>query len=329
VKPLAPFETALARAAGVVASGLGRGGRGLLILIYHRVLKEPDPLRRKTVHAAEFSAQMDLLAGCFNVLPLAEALTRLRSRSLPPRAVSVTFDDGYADNLEVALPIMRDRGVPMTVFITTGYLDGGIMFNDAITEAMRVAPGRFDLSDLGLDVLELADHESRRAAIGRLVGALKYRPAPERRSLAMEVFARAGSTPPRNLMLTTPQVRALRDAGAEIGAHTASHPILSRLEPAAAREDIARGKAELEGILGDPVRLFAYPNGRPGEDYDARHVTMVRELGFTAALSTSWGAAHAGSDRFQLPRVAPWDASARRYAARLVRSYAQRGAREA
>jgi peptidoglycan/xylan/chitin deacetylase (PgdA/CDA1 family) len=314
----------MVRTAGTIASRLGRGGRGLLILIYHRVLEAPDPLRRRTVHAAEFAAQMDLLSQCFNVLPLPEALARLQSRSLPPRAVSVTFDDGYADNLQVAVPIMRARGVHATVFIATGYLDGGIMFNDAITEAMRAAPAQFDLSDIGFGVLELGDHDARRAGISRLVGELKYRAADERRALAMEIFGRTGMAPPQNLMLTTPQVRELRDAGVEIGAHTASHPILSRLEPAAAREDIAQGKSALEGILGDPVRLFAYPNGRPDEDYHSGHVTMARDLGFSAALSTAWGAAYPGCDLFQVPRVAPWDTAASRYAARLVKSYAQR-----
>ena len=329
MRRIAPFEAAVARAAGSVASSTGRGGRGLLILIYHRVLAAPDPLRSRTVQAPDFAAQMDLIASCFNVLPLSEALQRLESRALPARALSVTFDDGYADNLTVAAPIMRERGIRPTVFVATGYLDGGLMFNDAITEALRAAPERLDLADLGLGGLELPDVGARRATIRRLVGELKYRPAAERGALAAEIFRRAGATPPRDLMLSTSQVRSLRDAGVEIGAHTATHPILTRLSPEAAREDIARSRQVLEGILGDPVRLFAYPNGRPGEDYDARHVTMVRDLGFTAALSTAWGAAHAGSDPFQLPRVAPWDTSARRYAARLVRSYAQRGVRVA
>jgi len=238
----------------------------------------------------------------------------------------VTFDDGYADNLTVAAPIMRERGVPATVFVATGYLDGGVMFNDAITEAMRNAPSRFDLSDLGRGVLELGDELARRSAIARLIGEIKYRPAGERRSLAMEILGRAGAQPPRDLMMTSAQVRELRDAGVEIGAHTATHPILTRLEPAEARDDIARSRQVLEGLLGDPVRLFAYPNGRPGEDYDVRHVRIVRELGFTAALSTAWGAAHLRSDLFQIPRVAPWDPTSARFAGRLVRGYAQRSA---
>jgi peptidoglycan/xylan/chitin deacetylase (PgdA/CDA1 family) len=326
VRRIAPFEAAVARAACSVASAAGRGGRGLLILIYHRVLAAPDPLRSRTVQAPDFAARMDLVASCFNVLPLSEALERLESRSLPARALSVTFDDGYADNLTVAAPIMRERGIRPTVFVATGYLDGGLMFNDAITEALRAAPERLDLSDLGLGGLELPDVDARRATIRRLVGELKYKPAAQRPALAAEIFRRAGATPPRDLMLSTAQVRSLRDAGVEIGAHTATHPILTRLSPEAAREDIARSRQVLEGILGDRVRLFAYPNGRPGEDYDERHVAMVRELGFSAALSTAWGAAHAGCDRYQVPRVAPWDDSPRRYAARLVKSYLQRPA---
>jgi peptidoglycan/xylan/chitin deacetylase (PgdA/CDA1 family) len=326
MKPLTQLETAAVRWAGSIVSPTGRGGRGLLILIYHRVLATPDPLRSRTVNAADFTAQMDLIASCFNVLPLSEALERLESRSLPARALSVTFDDGYADNLTVAAPIMRERGVRPTVFVATGYLDGGLMFNDSITEAVRAAPARMDLSDLGLGLLELPDVLARRAAIRRLIEELKYRPADERRALATEIFRRAGATPPRDLMLSTAQLRALRDAGVDIGAHTATHPILTRLSPEAAREDIACSRQVLEGILGDPVQLFAYPNGRPGEDYDARHVAMARELGFSAALSTAWGAAHAGCDRYQVPRVAPWDDSPRRYAARLVKSYLQRTA---
>jgi len=327
VKPLSSLQAALFRglsSVASVASGPGRGGCGLLVLIYHRVLEQPDPLRSRTVQATQFAAQMDVVASCFNVLPLPEALERLRSRSLPPRALAVTFDDGYSDNLTVALPVMRDRGIRPTVFVATGYLDGGVMFNDAVTEALRAAPARFDLTDLGLGVLDLPDDAARRAAIGHLLRELKYRDPVERRELATELSVRAGAEAPRDLMLTSSQVRELHSAGADIGAHTATHPILTRLAPEDARRDIALGKAALESILHEPARLFAYPNGRPGDDYDHHHVAMVRELGFSAALSTAWGAAYAGCDEYQIPRVAPWDVTSSRYAARLVRSYMQR-----
>ena len=324
MKPLSPLEAVLVRWTGTLASSAGTGGRSLLVLIYHRVLGAPDPLLEETVDATRFAAQMDLVSGCCNVLPLSEAIERLNSRSLPPRALSVTFDDGYADNLEIAAPIMRTRGIRPTVFIATGYLDGGLMFNDAVIEGIRHAPERFDLADLGFGVLELGDHAARRGAIARLIGELKYRTAAERRRVAIEILQRASGEPLSDLMLTTAQLRALRDAGVEIGAHTDTHPILTRLDPAAARLDMAHGKEVLEGILKEPVRLFAYPNGRPGQDYGATHVAMAKDLGFGAAVSTAWGAAHHGCDLFQVPRVAPWDASAVRYAARLVKSYTQR-----
>src|SRR5262245_57165568 len=109
--------------------------------------------------------------------------------------------------------------------------------------------------------------------------------------------------------------------GMEIGAHCVTHPILARLPSEAARDEIAGSKARLEAILGSRVRSFAYPNGRPGKDYQAEHVAMVREAGFTAAASTAWGAATAGVDRYQIPRVAPWDRSAMKYGLRMVRGF--------
>jgi len=323
MKRLSSLVSTLVRSAGSFASSMGRGGRGLLVLIYHRVLAAPDPLADGEVDAARFAQELELLTSCFNVLPLSEALGRLQARSLPPRAVSLTFDDGYADNLEVAAPIMQRFGVRGTVFVASGYLDGGLMFNDAVIEALRRAPRRFDLSDLGFGVFDLAGTDERRSASERLIVELKYRPADERRRLAAEILERAGGARP-DLMLTTAQLRRLRDSGVEIGAHTATHPILTRLESSAALDDMAACRETLQGILGERVQLFAYPNGRPGQDYDARHVAMARDLGFSAAVSTAWGAAYPGCDLFQVPRVAPWDESSGRYAARLVRGYLQR-----
>jgi peptidoglycan/xylan/chitin deacetylase (PgdA/CDA1 family) len=119
-------------------------------------------------------------------------------------------------------------------------------------------------------------------------------------------------------MMTSAQVRALHAAGMEIGAHTVSHPILRALAPEAAAVELQESRARLESLTGAKVRYFAYPNGRPGSDYDEQHVSLARECGFEAAFSTRRGACSRASDRWQLPRFTPWDRSPARWISRLV-----------
>ena len=97
----------------------------LSVLAYHRVLDESDPLLPGEPSAEEFEARMRWLGDNFNVLPLAEAIRALRDNRLPKRALSITFDDGYADNYRNALPILRRLNLPATFFIASGFLDGG------------------------------------------------------------------------------------------------------------------------------------------------------------------------------------------------------------
>jgi peptidoglycan/xylan/chitin deacetylase (PgdA/CDA1 family) len=103
----------------------------------------------------------------------------------------------------------------------------------------------------------------------------------------------------------------------EIGAHTVSHPILAQVSIDAARREIGEGRVQLEHIIGAPVRVFAYPNGKPGRDYRCEHVALVRDLGFDCAVSTAWGAARAGADLYQIPRFTPWDRTNAKFALRL------------
>jgi peptidoglycan/xylan/chitin deacetylase (PgdA/CDA1 family) len=130
----------------------------------------------------------------------------------------------------------------------------------------------------------------------------------------------AGVTLPGDLMMTRAQVRGLHRAGMGIGAHTRRHPILARESADTARDEIAGGKAELEAILDAPVNLFAYPNGKPAQDYRREHVEQVRDAGFHAAVSTAWGASKRGADAFQLARFTPWDVAPARFVARLLLS---------
>src|SRR5688572_19703615 len=100
----------------------------LTVLIFHRVLPEADPLLPGEPDPLRFRAQMQWLKSSFNVLSLPKAVERLRSGSLPKRAAAVTFDDGYADNFTVALPILQETGISATFFIASGYLNGGRMW---------------------------------------------------------------------------------------------------------------------------------------------------------------------------------------------------------
>lgn len=303
-------------------SPTGAGAR-LQIFIFHRVLAAADPLMPDEVSAAQFDAVCGWIRRWFQVLPLGEASRLLGRGELPARAAAITFDDGYADNHDIALPILARHGLGATFFIATGYLDGGRMWNDTIIESVRQCPhDSLDLGALGIAKrVPLGDAAQRLHAAALLIDAFKYMPPSQRLSEVDRLAVLCGARPPDDLMMRSNQVIALRRAGMEIGGHTATHPILARVEDAEARQEIRRGREQLQTLLDEAVEVFAYPNGRPGQDYLPQHVAMVRDEGFTTAVSTAWGPAHAGSDLFQLPRFTPWDRQALRFGARLARQY--------
>jgi len=301
-----------------------RGGATLSTLIFHRVLRQPDALFPEIPDAARFERQMRWIAGAFEVLPLDRAVARLRDGSLPPRALAITFDDGYADNREVAAPILRRLGLPATFFVTSGMLDGGRMWNDTVIEAIRrTRQKQLDLEDIGLGTHPLSDVLARRRAIDAIIPRIK-RETPERRQRAVDAIAhRAAVTIADDLMMSSAQVAELRGLGVSVGAHTTTHPILTRLAAAEAEQEIRRGRDALEAITGERVALFAYPNGVPYEDFDATHVQIVRRLGFDAAFTTSPGVAAPDVDPMQLPRFTPWQASRWRFLGALASNMAR------
>jgi len=306
------------RFVGNLLTGSSARGR-VTILIYHRVRDSLDPIFPEEIDAVAFTGQMEMLASEFKVLPLGEACRHLALGSVPPRTVCVTFDDGYADNERIALPILQKFKIPATFFIASGYSDGGIMFNDVLIEAVSQAPdGVYDLSRLGLGVLAIHSCATRRAAINELLDQLKYL-EPSRRKEAVEGIAEMlGVAVPHDLMMGAEQIQHLHTAGMEIGGHTTNHPILAAVNDDQARVEIEENRRHLEEITGAPIRLFAYPNGKPGRDYGTQHVEMVKLAGYSAAVSTSPGIANHRSDRFQLPRFSPWERNPARLAARIL-----------
>lgn len=295
--------------------------RGLSILIYHRVLAKKDPLFPAEMDAVEFENQIRMLKSCFNVIPLIDAVRHAKAGTLPPRAACITFDDGYADNAEVALPILLRHGISSTFFVATGFLNGGRMWNDTIIELVRATTAEaIDATSLGLGLHPTATTEQRQQAISALIKQLKYLSFNDRAAQVDQLSKLSKIDFTTNLMMTSDQVMNLRRAGMDIGGHTVLHPILAKLPPDQARAEIVRGKEMLEEIISEPVRLFAYPNGKPDSDYKAAHVAMVRELGFEGAVSTSWGAQRNNDDVFQLPRFSPWDNTPTRFAIRMARN---------
>lgn len=290
--------------------------RRLSVLIYHRVLPEPDLLQPDIPTADLFARHLRWLARVFRVLPLEDAVRRLREGTLPRRAVAITFDDGYADNAEVALPILQQLGLSATFFIATGFLNDGRMWNDTVIEALRRWPEP-TITPPGGEPLPCTGLDQRKAALPPLLEAIKYLPPQERITECERLAQRCGAPLP-GLMMSEEQLRSLARAGMGIGGHTVSHPILARLDEARARDEIAQGKKTLEKVVEAPVALFAYPNGKPGRDYTARDVAIVRDVGFEAAVSTTWGVAGEQSDVYQLPRFTPWDRHSGRFIGRLL-----------
>lgn len=309
-------------------SPAGSGGR-LTVLIFHRVIAQPDPLMPDEMDATRFDTLLGWVKTWFQVLPLDEAARRLAAGDLPARAAALTFDDGYADNHDVALPLLRRHGLPCSFFIATGFLDGGRMWNDTLIESVRHSRlAQLDLrglvdaqgQDLGCQPLA-ADLGDRRSLLQAMISRVKYLPAAARLACVEAVAVRAEVTPANDLMMTGAQVRALRAEGMQVGAHTVHHPILATLSEAEAADEIGRSRDALETLLGERVALFAYPNGKPGADYLPEiHPGLVRALGFDAAVSTCWGASRQGDDLFQIRRFTPWDRDRWRFGLRLARN---------
>ncbi|TCS38559.1 polysaccharide deacetylase [Paucimonas lemoignei] len=322
-----PAFTALMKAAGNWIAPQAPGEGRICILNYHRVLESRDPLLDEDPDVASFRWQMELLAECFNVLPLKDAIGALETQRLPARAVCITFDDGYRSVHDLAAPILKEFNFPATVFVTSGYVGERNMWNDRIVEAIRrLHDQEIDLRALGLGVYPLRTPMEKKIAAQDLTKIAKYLPAQARLSLISRLEELAGGSESTGLMLTREMIMSLARQGIEIGAHTVTHPILANLDDQSARNEIFESKKQLEAVTGGPVTLFAYPNGKPEVDFDERHVRMVEEAGYVAAFTSSAGAATRKNDRYRIPRSLPWDTGSLMFGVRMLYWLAGRGA---
>lgn len=297
---------------------VGKEGR-VCIITYHRILEHHDPLLEPEPDVDTFTWQMETLASCFNVLTLSEAIAAIRESRVPPRAVCISFDDGYRSCHDFALPILSRLGLPATVFVTTGYLDGGIMWNDRIIEAIRRLPeGELDLLEVGLGLHHMSGSEGRREVAQKINDESKYLSTDNRFKVIEKLEELTGIYSSTSLMLTRDMIANLSRNGIEIGGHTITHPILAKLNDDDARYEIEENKRVLEEIIGKKIEFFAYPNGKVKSDFNLRHVQMVSDAGYTAAFTTAFGTAAKVSDIFQIPRSRPWDLTPFFFSMRLL-----------
>lgn len=271
------------------------------ILTYHRFADASLPSLDK---------QCAYLRDRYQPVPMSRIAAWLEGReALPDYALAVTVDDGYRDFLK-AHEVFRRHAIPVTVFVVSGFLDGLWLWYDRVTHAFTSTP----LNSVRLPKplretsLPLETKAQRLVAADVVSEQLKALPNAEMRAFvdglpALLEVSLNGGPPPEDAPLTWEDARRLQSEGVEFGAHSATHPILSRVER---DEDLSREFHEsarrIREELGAPPIHFCYPNGQPN-DIDARCVAAAQQTGFHLAVTTTRGLNPPGSDRFLLQRL--------------------------
>jgi peptidoglycan/xylan/chitin deacetylase (PgdA/CDA1 family) len=268
---------------------------GAAILVYHRVTE--GARSALVVPPWRFRQQLNFLRLHYQVQPLSQIVATLREggRFAAP-TVAITFDDGYRDNLTVAAPILREFGLPATLFVATGPQELGEPF---WWDTLALA-GITDTAILAQ--LKLRPHAEFRQAIELA-----------RQELAPELLASAV----RDLYLTWEELRQWTALGHAVGAHTVTHPIMAQVSPDQARAELRDSRAALERQTGRMIDLFAYPNGR-AIDFTAETAQIIAEEGFSAACTTIDGLNDATSNPLALHRFCARDEPLPLFALRLT-----------
>lgn len=272
-----------------------RGHQSFGVLTYHRIGGEADPFFTG-VSIRRFECQMIRLAAAYNVLPMTELLARAESGTLPPAAVGITFDDNYASVHDAAWPIMRGLGLSGMVFVPTGPLIGtGTLWYDRVSHAFKYATAR-GLGELGLrgiDHSRLDTVPRRVRARDRAMALLRTLPEPERDDTVetLEKALRPSTAWRDEPALEMGSIDRLRTAvtqGLEVGSHSVTHPIFSRLERLRVRSELRESRGHLEGWLQRDIETFAYPNGTAA-DYGAETIEELESAGYRHAFCTQTG----------------------------------------
>jgi peptidoglycan/xylan/chitin deacetylase (PgdA/CDA1 family) len=284
----------------------------VVILVYHRVCRLDQDPQQLAVDPARFAAQLDVLRSRFDIARFEDDWSALRRP-----AVVITFDDGYADNLHQALPLLERGGVPATFFITTGAIESQREFWwDELERHLLDAgprPPRFEPSAADLDVSSPTASPAERQALYQDLQPRMKRLAPERRDIwlaALRAWSGEGIAPrASHRPLTADELRRLAASPlTTLGAHGVTHTALSALSADRQREEVSVAKRQLEGWIARSVTVASFPFGGR-DDFDPSSVRVTREAGLVKNAANTPGCAHRWSDPYRLPRhlVRDWD----------------------
>ena len=295
----------LARMSGAFALFRAMNRRRILVLTYHRFSQSP---RGGRTSAANLAAQLDYLASHYTVLPLSTIECRLREgRPLPLSTAAITIDDGYSDFHEIAWPALRRRKMPATVFVVTDFVDRKRWI---WTDKLPFLLSRTPAGELAVDIAgssisgALTGESPRRQLASRINGILKDQPDGVKDHLidqiAEQCLVSLPAEPPGDSeSCTWEQLREMEAAGIEIGSHTVTHPVLTRVAPDRLRRELEQSRGRLEDMLGHPVTLFCYPNGA----YDRTVRDAVARAGYRLAVTSDDGLNDATIDPLAIRRI--------------------------
>lgn len=294
-----------------------------LVLGYHSVGEHGFPLYCRLPRTV-FEAQMRHITRLYRVVSLRQMVEELRDPGAQGQGVAVTFDDGYLGTYTDAFPVLKEYGIPATVYLTAGAVESGeIAWYDRIFLRFQRAGAEVTVALDAEKTFRLTDFASRVEAATTVVMYLRTLGDDERRHWCQS-FEGAIPVPQAELcgsMMSWQQVKEMQRAGIAIGCHTMTHPVLSRLAPDALQREVGHSKELIESRLEAAVEDFAFPFGKP-RDCGTLGARPLSALGFRTAITTIQGVNGPHTDLFRLRRMVQGDElSVAMFAWRLQRSF--------
>jgi peptidoglycan/xylan/chitin deacetylase (PgdA/CDA1 family) len=284
-----------------------------VILRYHSIQDRPEQFASTigcdSIHATSiFERHMELIARRFSAISLDDIALFLKGdKALPQRAVAITFDDGYKDNVRFAAPILSRFGIPGTFYVLVGAVDRAkAPWYCVLRHAFWTARNPKWTDPATGTVHDLTDSRTREAAFMAAAGICAKSSASAREELVQSATHSLEPVPflnERDLMMTWDDARTLVKSGHIVGSHTMTHPNLAQVSADDARRELTDSKLKLEKELGTPVKHFSYPHPALNPQWNESTVKLTEELGYATAVTTTVGAVRSDARALAIPRT--------------------------